>query len=484
MKYVILILCIVLFVACEEEVSVTEIEDYQPANTKVFISSFPSDAKIYIDGRYTGFNTPDTLTHLQTQSYLVSLKLKYYADYNFSIALKKDTLVSVDLDFFDLPNIKGELTVNSYPPKCKIKLDDQLIMEKTPATVSLNPGKYKLYFEADNCWLDSSDVEIYSGQTSVVRTSLVDSSNFVIYTVKNIGLPDNNARLVTTDKKGNVWGVVNALTIFSIKQSEVTSFEISDYGFDGYIKKILVDDNNDLWIATAMGLLKYDGITVVSCSGNDEPGMQFINDLFIDETGRIWVASNKGFGFVEGNSINWNNQPVEVQNKVIYSIFADNENIYLGGKNKLYQWDRNGVVKDFIVIEKKYQPRISQMNKGIDNTIWFTTAKLFGNDKTSDPGLPPKLFYFENKPMEIKSANENFTSIHRYKNYLIVASNQDLLFYQGKTLTNKLFLPYYFTQDYSLSVFEIYYDEVNQAIWLGTNKGLIKIKDHYLEGIL
>lgn len=481
MKYIILILCIVLLVACEEDVSVTQVVDYQPANTKVFVYSNPSNAKIYINGRYTGFNTPDTLTYLQNHQYFFSLKLKYYADYNFQFTPKKNDSRTIDLNFFNMPNVQGSLNIKSFPSKCKVRIDNQVIAENTPSTISMNPGEYKLYFEADNCWQDSADVEIYSGRTSVVSKSLVDSSNFVIYNEKNIGLPNDNSRLVAVDKHGKIWCVTNSHTIFTIDRSKVISFNITNFGFNGYISEIQFDDNNDLWIGTALGILKYDGTTIQDYSAGDSAGKKFINDIFIDDKNQVWLASNEGIGKVEGAAVNWDNQPVELKNQPIYSLYIDDDYSYFGGKNLLFKWDKSITLKEFYISDsdKGHHPKVLRISKGVNGLIWVASEKLHGN-----LGLPPKLYILDNELDEIRTTNENFTSIHNYKNYTIMADRHDLYFYQGKTLANKLFMPYYVTQDYELAIFDIYYDKINKAIWMGTNRGLIKIKDHYLEGIL
>ena len=130
------------------------------------ISSSPSGAKVYLDGKYIGV-TPLTTPKLGEGTYRVTLKLEGYKDWSGEVAVPAQGEVAAEL----LP--WGRLVVWSTPPGAQVYLDGRLEGETTA-------GGLVLYLEGEHLlrvvrcgfrsW--SEVVTLESGEAQEVRAEL------------------------------------------------------------------------------------------------------------------------------------------------------------------------------------------------------------------------------------------------------------------------------------------------------------------------
>ncbi|NCS87250.1 MAG: PEGA domain-containing protein, partial [Ignavibacteria bacterium] len=87
-NYLILVFILGLSLSsCEKEVSVSTNEKESENHAKIFINSKPAGAKIYLDGKNTGYITPDTVKWLLAGEYKVTLKKEYFKDTNVVVLI-------------------------------------------------------------------------------------------------------------------------------------------------------------------------------------------------------------------------------------------------------------------------------------------------------------------------------------------------------------------------------------------------------------
>ena len=162
------------------------------------------------------------------------------------------------------------------------------------------------------------------------------------------GIPSNNPRCLYKDKSGNVWvgakdgGLLrikpdgSLLTysketglsdnyIFCINQlpngniitgtyqgginiiSTDGSVEVINVGKDNTSPKIfniLVINNDEYWLATDVGLYKYESGNFYKIDKKDGLKVKTIFDLYLDDFGSMWLTSNRGLVRLDVSSVN------------------------------------------------------------------------------------------------------------------------------------------------------------------------------------
>ncbi len=98
------------------------------------------------------------------------------------------------------------------------------------------------------------------------------------------------------------------------------NIEISDHILDNhFVTSITFDDKGNAWIGTfRQGLIKYDG-TIATYDKNNSvlPDSIIINALAIDKNDDLWIGSNKGL-------IKYDNKNFTIYNKLNAPLFTDN----------------------------------------------------------------------------------------------------------------------------------------------------------------
>jgi len=92
----------------------------QPGYGDILINSEPINASIYLDGVYTGFQTPKTLTNITSGSHLVTLKLTGYLNSNNILQVSPDQTITLQITltpiYYFPPPSMGYLTFIDVKP--------------------------------------------------------------------------------------------------------------------------------------------------------------------------------------------------------------------------------------------------------------------------------------------------------------------------------------------------------------------------------
>ncbi len=289
---------IVLIAACEKEVSRSNPITPKPIGGTLFISSTPSGAKIYLDGKNTGLVTPDSLTWLEVKNYDVILKKELYLDTTFQVDVKENITRKIDINFNLNPNMWGSITCQTTPDNAEIFLNGKDTGKRTPTTLnSLIPGKYIVKYVAEKVRSDSVMVTVRSRKNSLSLVVLQDTTFWIDYNNKNSGIPNDTYKKIVIDDNDNIWlgSIQNGLTKFDGKIWTKYTFENSGL-INNSIKQLAIDTEGNLWVCTSGGLCKYDGTSWQEYKVSDGTGLpsNLINDITFDVDGKPIVATDNG----------------------------------------------------------------------------------------------------------------------------------------------------------------------------------------------
>jgi len=139
-------------------------------------------------------------------------------------------------------------------------------------------------------WIATSDrglVHVHQGRTDVFAQS--DS------------LSGNNVSTLFEDREGNIWvATVNGVDRF--RDLAVATFSLNQGLSNAVVASVLTARDGGVWLGTQGGLNRWHNgqITNFGKQGGKLDG-QNPNSLFQDDTGRIWVSTYHGFGYLEND---------------------------------------------------------------------------------------------------------------------------------------------------------------------------------------
>jgi len=152
------------------------------------ISSNPSGAVIFQNGRNTGRLTPDSLTFLNPETYEITLKLQYFKDTSVTVQLGKDARNELSIDYLSNPSMYGNLILYSVPNGASIFLNDSSLNRVTPDTLyGVLPGLYKAKFKLTNYRDSEINALVESSITRNFSVALRDTSVWVDFQTSNPG---------------------------------------------------------------------------------------------------------------------------------------------------------------------------------------------------------------------------------------------------------------------------------------------------------
>ena len=221
-------------------------ESNTAANTDsgtLLIKSNPANARIFMDGKDTGEETPYTFNTISIGKHSITLKKDGYQNGSKDINVEVGKTVSV---LFTMQKIKnetpdntnkdtsskvkeyGNVTVSSYPDKASIYIDGKYTGKITTATISnLLVGNHKLMLKKKgyrNAYLDINIVKNYTKRVSL--TLYKEKQSNISASIYISSSPEG--AIVYVD--GNVHGVT-PLTVYNLSPGK-HKISLSKYGME------------------------------------------------------------------------------------------------------------------------------------------------------------------------------------------------------------------------------------------------------------
>jgi len=346
--FLLIIISVLIFtISCEKEVSVTAPEPPLPTG-KLFVASYPEEALIFLNSKFTGSLTPDTIIFLEEGVFNLTLKKTYFKDISTSVTITKDSLSSIYIDYRNYSGVLGNINIDSKPRGAQIFLDDSATGKVTPNILSnIFPGEHEIKLKFEGYWDSKTILPIESGKTIYPYITMIDSLVWVNYNLSNSGLPDlyinhtaidiYNVKWISTLSKGLVRYDDKTWTTYNSNNSPLPIDNIKFVGVDSQNRKwictqaglIVFDDiswtvynsqnsglptdwiscvdfdlNGDAWIGTSLGVVKYDGANWIVYDDTNSPLVSdIIESITIDEQGNKWIGTaNQGMAKFNGSS--------------------------------------------------------------------------------------------------------------------------------------------------------------------------------------
>ncbi|MCX6173463.1 MAG: PEGA domain-containing protein [Ignavibacteriales bacterium] len=293
---------IIFCISCDKEVFTGVIESSIEQDGKIFIQSNPSAAKIFLGTHNMGQITPDTLVWLRSGDYDITLKLDFYKDTLIRINANDGKVTNVFVDYTTNPGHYGKIACYSIPNGADLYLNNLKMNKKTPYTISgLTPGYYNVKCTFPEFRSDSLKVAVYGGKVSNANLILEDTTKYVSYTTRNSGINDDYLTSIVIDKNNNKWIATVDKGLNKFDSKNWFSYNTNNSLRSSYINCLAIDNQNNLWVGFSNGLMMYNGTNWTDFSGDIQN--RFVTAIKFDKVGNGWIGTQKGL--VKYDGINW-----------------------------------------------------------------------------------------------------------------------------------------------------------------------------------
>jgi ligand-binding sensor domain-containing protein len=301
LRLLLLTFSVVILISCGKEVFTGVTESQSIESGILYVNSNPGGFRIYVDNKYMGAKTPDTIRWLKSGTQKVTLKHDLYIyDTTFTVSINEKVINQVNINLNNIPKFLGKVYCSSQPSGASVFINDVNTGFNTPRQFSgLTPGKYKFKFTKDLCRADSAELFVKGGQYIELSRILEDTTMAVSYRTTNSKIPTN------------------------------------------ILKKVAVDKFNNKWVGTLdKGLLKFDGVNFISYDNSGIFGDAHITDLLFDRRDRLWIATTTSLMMLLGNE--WTLFGNQIPGGLCNSLLEDNEgNLWIGTYNGLIKYDNS-----------------------------------------------------------------------------------------------------------------------------------------------
>lgn len=330
-----------LLSSCDDEISVRAPEKPIPTGF-YFIDSNPQGAGIYLDGRNTGYYTPDTLNWMEHREYQVTLKQDLFRDTTFFIIIYEGEINDTLIDYTSNQKMRGAISFLTVPSGASIYLEDELLDSVTPDTVhGLLPGVYSVKYFLDGFRHDSITAAVASNEITHAFSELTDTSLWVDYNRKTSQIHTQFLSCIFIDKNNKIWLGSDGVGLASFDRENWEKFNTVNSGLPGNKIDDISGYDNSLYIATDMGLAKYEGgFWSVWNSANSLIPSDSVTALAVENDGTLWVGTDDGIGRFSNNNwtiYNTNNTPLPNTKITSIAISPDND--------KWFGLDNSGVIR-------------------------------------------------------------------------------------------------------------------------------------------
>ncbi len=430
--YIFLLLVVIVF-GCDKDVSITPPME-EPQKGYVYVSSYPTGAKIYLNGKNTGKVTPDSLTYVEYGATEVILKRDYFNDYTFNFELVEGERKNLYVDYSAMSTMYGSLSLASVPVGCNIYIDDSLTTLTTPAEISrILAGKYNIRYSTPgyrDCEISAS---VYSNKKTNITYSLQDTTVWLDYKITNSEIPSNNLSCIAIDKNQRIFvGTGNAgIGIFNRVEWSYLTTSNSILPSDNIIC-LDSDDAGNVWIGTEQGLLRYNssGLKLYTRENSDLPN-NTIRDIAVGNN-EVWIATYSGLvKFSNEKFTTYNTSNSDITSNSISAVgVSSNGIVYVGT-----------VQEGLILKSGDYFMKIDS-----PLGIYVTTIKVDKNNIAWVGYLPT------------------------------LTASGGLAYYQNNTLNN-------YSGKLSSRAVRSICGNLEQFVWLGTDDGLVQVDAQFVSTI-
>ena len=262
---------------------------------------------------------------------------------------------------------------------------------------------------AGNHWVavDDGNGHLYIGHhlrgMSIVSLKDRTAKNYQHNPADPYSIPDNEVRSLCIDKNQNIWvGTDNGLALFNPQTEKFITFKHVEGNNNSLLSNQILDiqqmKDGTLWIGTNMGgvsILNLQENTFISPENitfsnitvtNDNHGLSGPNarSIIQDSFGNIWIGNYRGgIDFISYTQPLFNTiaytieKQGKINNKQVWGLWADNNQIFLGGEGELgiYEKGRKTTTFSLHECELHSQTHINVIYQDKEERLWLGTYK-------------------------------------------------------------------------------------------------------------
>ncbi len=199
-----------------------------------------------------------------------------------------------------------------------------------------------------------------------------DGIQFDVYDLNNSpNLISNRIAKITEDAAGKIWIALETTGISILENGQFIKFDEGGE-FAGIRATCFQEDlNHEMWIGTTNGIIRTNGTAHHYYS--DANGLEniHIDKIIMDQNGIIWaiggIPGNKGWFLFRFNNDTF--EVIDQSDQSLYSLFADDQQIWYATPQKIYQVDINTLEKTSRV-NKKFNGFLKLMLDQ-QNNLWM-----------------------------------------------------------------------------------------------------------------
>src|SRR5215211_486633 len=115
------------------------------------------------------------------------------------------------------------------------------------------------------------------------------------------GLSGESGNILFEDREGNIW-VATGSGLDRFRDFAVATFSANQGLSSSTIQSVMADKADGIWVATRNDLNRWNNgqLSILNVS-SDKPNSFRPNSLFQDDTGRVWVSTPFGFGYLDND---------------------------------------------------------------------------------------------------------------------------------------------------------------------------------------
>lgn len=199
--------------------------------------------------------------------------------------------------------------------------------------------------------------------------SVKTTDGFKNYTSFNSALANNTVWCSLKDNEGKLWfGTADGLSVFN--NGVFKNYNEKDGLPSKKVQALFQDKNNDIWIGTRSGVVKYQDGNIIPDDFIDLKNVRFIHKSF-DK--KLWFASSQGLYYK-----NTKNELIKIEdslldNLTIYNIQEYNKTLWVGTSSGLFKLKNNEVIKVDLSEYEKGTETINFTKKDKENYLWVGT---------------------------------------------------------------------------------------------------------------
>jgi signal transduction histidine kinase/ligand-binding sensor domain-containing protein/DNA-binding response OmpR family regulator len=348
--------------------------------------------------------------------------------------------------------------VNRYDPKTGV-ITKFTVTPQDSADKKLPINNYIRGVEEDdagNIWLGS-----LGGGLTVYQPA---SKQFTTYNFAKTRLNLDHITTITKDRLGNMWiGTLgNGLYLFNTRTNKLSSFSSRQNLPDGYIHKILEDNDGAIWISTNRGISRLDNKQRKFTNYSQENGLQ--DKTFMNNSGLKTAAGTLFFGGIEGFNyfsparlkVNRNVPPV-----VLTDLRVDNKPVGIGEQAPLRQ-HITVAQQIYLNYKQNFSLSYAALNYTLPQKNHYA-YKLVGFDKDWNyVGTTTSAYYTNLDPGEYE--------------FVVKASNNDGIWNTTGTRVKIIIQPPFWKTIYA---YIVYVGLVGAALLYSRYRGIRKLKEEF-----